>query len=126
VFDFGVTGEGQPYLVLELLHGETLATRLSRRRKLPAQEVVSSVRAAAKALARAHALGIVHRDFKPDNVFLEAHEEGEEVKVVDFGIAKLIGNLEEARPSPTIEELTSKSMTSLTRANSFVGTPQYM
>ncbi len=128
VYDFGVTDDGKPYFVLELLHGETLAQRIERLGKLDAETTVSILRKAARALTKAHALRIVHRDFKPDNVFLTAGDdgEGEEVKVVDFGIAKMIGSLEERRNSMLPEDLTMESAKNLTRTNAFVGTPQYM
>ncbi|WP_394842189.1 serine/threonine protein kinase [Pendulispora brunnea] len=130
VYDFGVTAAGHPYFVLELLNGETLATRLERVGKLDAETTVTILQKAARALSRAHALRIVHRDFKPDNIFLTVSEEGddggEEVKVVDFGIAKLIGSLEEARPSVAPEDLNVEASRSLTRTNGLVGTPQYM
>jgi len=135
VYDFGVTADGQPYFVLELLHGETLAKRLGRVKKLDKEQAFPILRKAARALSRAHALRIVHRDFKPDNVFLTVSEESEEapggitveeVKVVDFGIAKLIGSLEEARHSMHDEDLTGEALGSLTRTNSFIGTPHYM
>ncbi|WP_394831536.1 serine/threonine protein kinase [Pendulispora rubella] len=130
VYDFGVTVDGHPYFVLELLNGETLAKRLERTGKLDAETTVIILQKAARALSRAHALRIVHRDFKPDNIFLTVSEEGddhgEEVKVVDFGIAKLIGTLEEARSSVTPEDLAVQAGRTLTRTNGLVGTPQYM
>lgn len=128
VFDFGLTEDGQPYLVMELLHGEPLGDRIEREKRLSLNDVAAFMGDAAKALHRAHALGIVHRDFKPDNVFLTKGEEREvEVKVVDFGIAKLIGSLEEARPSMTdFNEITGKALSQLTRTGKLVGTPHYM
>jgi serine/threonine protein kinase len=131
VFDFGVTDEGLPYLVMELLEGETLDQRIARLGRLPLADTSLLLQKAARALERAHALGIVHRDFKPENVMLVADEEdgGELVKVVDFGIAKLIGDLDatiknalgclvQARrlPSAPVLEVTSGG----------VGTPYYM
>ncbi|MEO9233043.1 MAG: protein kinase [Polyangiaceae bacterium] len=128
VFDFGLTDDGQPYLVMELLHGEPLGERIERERHLSLHDVAAFMGDAAKALHRAHALGIVHRDFKPDNVFLTKGEDRDvEVKVVDFGIAKLIGSLEEARPSMTdLAEITGKALSQLTRTGKLVGTPHYM
>jgi eukaryotic-like serine/threonine-protein kinase len=97
VFDFGVTGDGRPYLVMELLEGETLDRRIAREGRLPVVATAAILEQAARALDRAHTLGIVHRDFKPENVMLVADEEagGELVKVVDFGIAKLVGDLDD-------------------------------
>ena len=96
VFDFGVTDDGRPFLVMELLEGETLDKRIARVGRLPLETTQTFLQKAARALERAHALGIVHRDFKPENVMLVADEEdgGELVKVVDFGIAKLVGDLD--------------------------------
>jgi serine/threonine-protein kinase len=97
VFDFGVTDDGRPFLVMELLEGETLDRRIARQGRLTVAEARPILEQAARALDRAHALGIVHRDFKPENVMLVAdEEEGELVKVVDFGIAKLVGGLDDA------------------------------
>ncbi len=128
VFDFGLTDDDQPYLVMELLRGEPLSERIDRLRGLSFAETASVLSSAAKALQRAHALGIVHRDFKPDNIFLTKNEEQEdEVKVVDFGIAKLIGSLDEARPSATdFAEVAKKSLSTLTRTGKLIGTPHYM
>src|SRR5262245_51993252 len=95
VFDFGVTEDGLPYLVMEFLEGETLEKRIAREGRLSIETTFTVLRQAARALDRAHALGIVHRDFKPENVVIFADEEGgEQVKVVDFGIAKIVGDLE--------------------------------
>ncbi|MFO0582078.1 MAG: protein kinase [Anaeromyxobacter sp.] len=79
--------EAGPYLVLELLEGETLADRLVRG-PLPAREAVDVARAVGRALEHAHARGVLHRDLKPGNVFLTA---GGEVKVLDFGLAHVFG-----------------------------------
>ncbi|MGH7281772.1 MAG: serine/threonine-protein kinase, partial [Polyangiaceae bacterium] len=128
VFDSDVTDDGQPYLVMELLHGEPLGDRIAREKKISLSATAHIMNAAAKALYRAHALGIIHRDFKPDNIFLtKGEDDGEEVKVVDFGIAKLIGSLDEARPSATdMAELTGRALSTLTRTGKLVGTPHYM
>lgn len=87
VHDFG-TDEAGPYLVMERLRGQDLASVLEQRGALPVDEAVGIFRQAAKAMRIAHAAGVVHRDIKPSNLFL-AEEEGELVlKVLDFGIAK--------------------------------------
>jgi eukaryotic-like serine/threonine-protein kinase len=83
VLDLGEDG-GRPYLVMELLHGESLAQRLARAGPLRPAEAARVVAAAAEALQVAHRAGIVHRDVKPGNVFLTGDGE---VKLLDFGIA---------------------------------------
>jgi serine/threonine protein kinase len=89
VFDYGID-EGEPYIVMELLEGETLATRLQRAGQLTVQESVELCRQTAKALGVAHERGFVHRDLKPENVFLVGDETGFIVKLLDFGVAKVI------------------------------------
>src|SRR5690606_7201408 len=69
-FDHGVMRDGRPFIVMELLEGESLADRLERTRMLPLPEAVEVVSQVGKALSKAHKLGIVHRDIKPDNLFL--------------------------------------------------------
>src|SRR5215472_9520595 len=70
VFDFGVTDQGQPYLVMELLEGETLGERLEREGTLSPSDTVHVLKQVARALDRAHGLGIVHRDLKPENIMI--------------------------------------------------------
>jgi serine/threonine-protein kinase len=87
VFDHG-EWNGVYYIVMELLEGEDLCTRLFQRQKLGPTETYRIVVQVARALARAHAAGIVHRDLKPANIFLVPGDEQETAKVLDFGIAK--------------------------------------
>ncbi|MBK8253064.1 MAG: protein kinase [Polyangiaceae bacterium] len=112
VYDVGTTDTGDPFLVMELLSGQTLASLLAARRRLPPEEACGIARDVARALAAAHAVPIVHRDLKPANIFL--HEEpGEEkpiVKVVDFGVSK---NLQASDGLRTV-------------AGGAVGSPMYM
>ena len=108
VLDFNTLPSGAPYLVLELLQGESLASKL-RFGPLGVDEAVSIARQTGSALKAAHALGIVHRDLKPDNVFLVATPMGTMVKVLDFGISKV-------RDSTTVQ----------TQEAVLLGTPQYM
>jgi len=89
ILDFDTTDEGDPYIVMELLSGETLARRLDRERLLALRDVVQIVAQAAGGLVVVHAAGIVHRDLKPDNVFLlDMQDQSVFVKLLDFGISK--------------------------------------
>ena len=90
VLDAGHRKDGAPFLVIELLVGESLGERLRREQMLTEAFTLTVVRQVASALAAAHAAGIIHRDVKPDNVFLTDNPSGEPgVKVMDFGMAKL-------------------------------------
>ena len=127
VFDFGVTDEGQPYLVMELLEGETLGRRLEREGRLSVVDTARLLGQSARALHRAHQLGIVHRDFKPDNIVIGADDEGRDyVKVVDFGIAKLVGDLEPASQAPVAMDPSASARTPFTKTGAILGTPFYM
>jgi serine/threonine-protein kinase len=89
VFDYGVTEDGLRYYVMELLQGETLAQHVAHFGPLPPARAVHVVGQAARALGEAHERGIVHRDVKPENIFLTSMGgEHDFVKVLDFGIAK--------------------------------------
>jgi serine/threonine-protein kinase len=108
-FDHGVTPDGAPYIVMELLDGESLQKRLKREGHLDAALTAQIVGQTCKALTRAHQLGIVHRDIKPANIFLTDSDGDLFVKLLDFGVAKqLDGDLR------------------MTRTNEKVGTPFYM
>src|SRR6478672_778872 len=89
VFDVGKTALGDPFIVMELLHGESLASLLDREGRLSSVRAVQLLLPIADALAVAHARGFVHRDVKPDNVFIANDDEGQlQPKLVDFGIVK--------------------------------------
>lgn len=90
VFDFGETEGGDPFIVMERLEGEDLATALGRLGRLSPTKAVRTLLPIAHALVAAHAKGIVHRDLKPENVFL-ARIDGDRLqpKIVDFGIAQV-------------------------------------
>ena len=92
VFDAGFDPDrGVPYLVMELLAGETLEARLERGGPLPPAQVRAVLAQLADALDQAHAAGVVHRDLKPSNLFLTPGRRGQAVvKVMDFGIAKVL------------------------------------
>jgi len=113
VFDVMELDEQTPMMVMELLRGETLGQRLDREPVLPLGEVARVLLPVVSALGTAHRAGIVHRDVKPDNIFLAETPEGMCVKVLDFGVAKL---------APAVEDVDA----TLTATNSIVGTPYYM
>src|ERR1700689_4665648 len=90
IYDVGER-EGQPYLVMELLRGETLQQYLSHHRLTPS-EVTSLGQQAASALAAAHSRGIIHRDIKPANLFVvDSGRDRKQLKILDFGVAKKQG-----------------------------------
>lgn len=92
VHECGRIEDGRPYIVMELLAGESLEKRLAREGRLPAAEVIAILEPLASALAKAHAHGIVHRDVKPSNVFLAEGRAAGRVVLLDFGIAKLLAD----------------------------------
>jgi serine/threonine protein kinase len=113
VLDFGVDS-GCPYLVMEFLGGESLGARLRRNSPLSPGEIWTVVSGIGRAMARAHAQEVIHRDLKPDNVFLVDDAGHFFVKVLDFGIAKAL------RSSRTL------AATQLTHSGTLIGTPHYM
>jgi len=113
IFDCEVDADGRPYIVMEYLSGETLGRELARRQgPLPVARAIRLARGIAEALEAAHEKGIIHRDLKPDNVFVSP-EPAATVKVVDFGIAKLVGELRAASLHQT-------------HSGTIMGTPLYM
>jgi serine/threonine protein kinase len=113
ILDSGISTDGIAYLVMELLNGHSLTDELKEYGKLSLRRCAEIINPVCSALTEAHRLGIIHRDIKPDNVFLHQTPEGEVVKVVDFGIAKLLG------------EDTGVDR-KLTATDSIIGTPVYM
>lgn len=107
VFDLGMTEDGDPFIVMELLRGEDLASRLGRLGALDVASTIELVAQVAKALTRASAEGVVHRDIKPANLFL-LEDEQLFVKVLDFGVARFTHG------------------TSLTQTGALIGTPLFM
>jgi serine/threonine-protein kinase len=109
VFDLGTTAGGQPFIVMELLRGEELKSRIEREGKLSLDDTVTLVTQLCRALARAHELGVVHRDIKPANLFLVEAGGALHLKVLDFGVAKVLhGDLD------------------MTATGTLLGTPYYM
>ena len=91
LYDCGCTDDGTLYMVTERLHGETLADRLQQSGPLPPGRAAAIARAVLDSLGEAHRHGLIHRDIKPDNVFLvQGPDGGEVVKVLDFGMVKLV------------------------------------
>lgn len=90
VFAVGMWRDAFPYLVMELLEGESLATLLARRTTLSEVEALSILQDVAHALAAVHALGIIHRDLKPQNIFLAKQADKTVVKVLDFGLCRSV------------------------------------
>ncbi|HEX7507700.1 MAG TPA: serine/threonine-protein kinase, partial [Polyangia bacterium] len=116
VFDAGVTPEGEPYILMEFLDGDSLQKILLERGRIPMRTVQEIVRQAGSALSAAHTAGIVHRDLKPENLFLipdEGMAMGFRVKVLDFGIAK-------------IKHRDDQNSTLKTQAGLLMGSPAYM
>ncbi|MEM9553361.1 MAG: protein kinase [Acidobacteriota bacterium] len=112
VYDFATLPDGIAFLVMELLEGHALSHELRLHGRLTLARVDEVLRPVAAALAEAHSGGIVHRDIKPDNIFVHRGRQGEVIKVLDFGIAKLVG-----------AEVATRSLTT----DGFVlGTPAYM
>jgi serine/threonine-protein kinase len=111
VFSFGEMLDGRHYLVMEFLKGETLRARMDRSR-LELAEICAILRPLARALDAAHGKGVIHRDLKPENIFLvDIPDEPPRVKLLDFGIAKLV------REDHRISRTATGAM---------IGTPQYI
>jgi eukaryotic-like serine/threonine-protein kinase len=113
VFDSGTAEDGTPYLVMELLQGNPLSSWLDRGNPIPPQHAVPIIYAVLQALSMAHANRVIHRDLKPDNLFLVPDGRGSTlVKVLDFGIAKVMD--------------AAGGMGQKTRTGVLLGTPGYM
>ncbi len=112
VSDFGVSDTGVAYLVMELLKGSGLENEIREQGRLSPRRCVEILEPVCHVMAEAHEAGLVHRDIKPENIFLHQTAQGELVKVLDFGIAKLVGE------AVTQENLTAEGWV--------LGTPAYM
>jgi cysteine-rich repeat protein len=111
IFDFGELPDKRAFYIMEFLEGEALSKRVSRG-MIPPKEALPLMKQAAEALRAAHQAGIIHRDLKPENFFITNDEGTPKLKLLDFGIAKLVG----------MEEIQDK----LTKTGNIIGTPHYM
>ena len=111
LYDFGVTSDGLLYYTMELLKGQPLSGVIKKEAPLDPYRAARLIMQACDSLEEAHEHGILHRDLKPDNLYVIEKRRKEHVKVLDFGIAKLIGDT---------------SMDSVTRTGMIIGTPQYL
>ena len=112
VSDFGVLDDGACFLVMEVLQGESLGDRLLRDKRIHWSQAIEILRGVLSGLRHAHERGVVHRDIKPDNVYLATKDGAPVVKILDFGIAKLFAGQADDPAS--------------TRAGLTVGTPAYL
>jgi serine/threonine-protein kinase len=110
VFDYGVQ-QGLPFIVMELLQGESLSQRLKREGRIPLADTARLVSQMCKGLKAAHGAGLVHRDIKPSNIFLARHDDAVIVKLLDFGVVKAVDQ---------------HGKSDSTMSGMLLGTPQYM
>jgi serine/threonine protein kinase len=111
-FDAGRLDSGEPYLVMELLNGQELTQQIAARGKLGADYLAHLVRQACSGIQAAHDAGVVHRDLKPDNLFVTERDGRPFVKILDFGISKF--------------DSAVTGDHAMTREGSILGTPYYM
>ena len=115
IVDFGSTDVGQPYMVMELLEGDTLGDRIRHDPRLSLEEIVHVMILTLRGLAAVHDAGIIHRDLKPDNIFLKTEANGDLFpKILDFGISR------------SVEPASGRRSALTTREGIIVGTPEYM
>lgn len=114
VFDFGISTQGQPYLVTDYLEGQTLGEVLEQNQSVPWQRAVQIFMQVCSALSHAHKNGVIHRDIKPSNIMLtEFEDQADFVKILDFGIAKVVSE-------------DTENSNQLTRTGEVFGSPLYM
>lgn len=114
IFDSGISEDGLPFIVMELLQGEDLGHRIERSGRLELAETLHIVAQILRGLRRAHEAGIVHRDLKPDNIFLvDRDDDPSFAKILDFGISK-------------VQRSSGVPTSTLTRQGTVLGTPFYM
>lgn len=112
VLDYGLAEDGAPFIVMAYLEGETLADRLYKTGRLDEKNAVATLRPIIDALQKAHERGIIHRDVKPENVFLAREGRNERAILMDFGVSKF--------------RVDNDTRATLTQAGAVLGTPAYM
>ena len=112
--DFGTIDQLQPFMVMELLHGESLADRMARAPALSHDQLVHLISLTLRGLAAVHDAGIVHRDLKPQNIFLQRDADAVYPKILDFGISR------------SVEQSGERRSAIATQEGLIVGTPDYM
>jgi eukaryotic-like serine/threonine-protein kinase len=118
VSSFARLRDGRPFIIMEALSGNTLESEVRGRDRLPVVESLRYARQLASALAAAHELGVIHRDIKPDNLFIHHEHDGSRVlKVLDFGVARVVPGISDASPVPLMLP---------TDTGIVVGTPRYV
>jgi serine/threonine-protein kinase len=119
IYDYGIEGDTRAFLVMELLEGVTLRDELNQRQRLEPSRLVAIFRGVCAAVEAAHQRDLIHRDLKPENIFLArgAGENGEVIKVLDFGIAKFL---------PADDGSAPTLASAATNTGVLVGTPAYM
>jgi serine/threonine protein kinase len=113
IYDYGIAPEVGAYIVMEHLEGDSMRAELKKRTRLPLGQALRWMRQICSAVSVAHAAGVIHRDLKPHNIFLEATQDGPFVKVLDFGLAKL-------------QRTTEETGGALTKSGTLLGSPPYM
>jgi CheY-like chemotaxis protein len=114
ILDNGISSTGIAYLVMELMHGHTLEAELKANGALSPQRTAEIVVPVCEALAEVHDAGIVHRDISPENIYLHRGRKGEVVKLLDFGLSKIL------------ETPAEQTLLTLTTTGTIAGTPAYM
>ncbi|MBK8258696.1 MAG: serine/threonine protein kinase [Polyangiaceae bacterium] len=115
IFDVGTLADDTPFMAMELLDGQPLGTRMKNLGRMPLDVALEYTRQTCEALSAAHALGVIHRDLKPDNLFLtRGDQSGEVIKVLDFGISK------------TMRATVADDQQKLTKTTDVFGSPTYM
>ncbi|MGD9679575.1 MAG: protein kinase [Candidatus Obscuribacterales bacterium] len=113
VYNFAISSDNEPYMVLEFVDGVSLASHLDSGEKLSAEQILDVIEQICDALSYTHAHGVIHRDLKPANIILDRSDKGRiRIKVIDFGLAR-IDDLYESRQD-------------MTRTGVIVGSPPYM